>query len=910
MKIVKTLFKYFIICLFVFCIGKTSINILNINNASIAYADTTNEDSHSECINNDNCPSERPVCSKEHTCITCPEGTIYDTSDKTCVGCLEHYDCEMDNAFCDKKHKVCKLCPAHKIFDGEKCVECTPANSSKCEPGQICNNKNKCEDTYVCSKDLGVITVVKNQKIITKQPDGCETDTMKYYECAESRKEPRVENAIKCEFGCKKDKKGCREHECDKDDTLNCSGNNPYCDLSQFKCVECVTNDNCPKDAPICNEDKKCESCDNGQIYDKVNQICVGCITNDDCPEESPICNDKKECEACPQDFYYNYKNKTCVECLTSVNCPVDKPICTQENRCEDCKKGTYYDAESNTCVECLSNDNCKGTRPICNNKKCEACPKDKPAFDGLQCVECTERNQDKCAFGQTCVDNVCVGGNGCEKTNGVVTLRENYVETTFKDYCENGIRTIYTCSTDTLSVINEITNCEFGCDKDKISCKEAECSKKDTNKCVGLKPYCDFETNECIQCLTDENCKMFDKKYCDKKEHTCYECAKDDDCKKDASANVKDDIKCDLETRTCKNNNKPIRPFLNCVQNNFDGTFTAYFGYENDNNTNISIKACQKVGFKENTINNLKEGFCKQPSEFLTGTHDGVFSIIFNSDEEVVWTLQNSKLNKNSAVANASSMKCIPITPTLQCIDKMENGNFRAHFGYINKNNFNISIPIGQFNNVTLIGEVLKEETQPTQFLPGNINSAFYVDFIDKVSWNLVHQKANANSQSKICMETNCTEAILTDKKEQIKANEFEKMLSTQSRLLLIEKKNTSRYNRLIKRRLNRADKMSNTIKKLIDSLPSIMFNCLDADYCPLDDNELLISTIKQKFLKLHKQVARTINQRSIYKKNKRALLRKSKAIKNQKLKLLSSIPRFANNCGESHDGDEFKIY
>ncbi|AFH50351.1 Alpha beta-propellor repeat-containing integrin [Ignavibacterium album JCM 16511] len=92
----------------------------------------------------------------------------------------------------------------------------------------------------------------------------------------------------------------------------------------------------------------------------------------------------------------------------------------------------------------------------------------------------------------------------------------------------------------------------------------------------------------------------------------------------------------------------KPVRPVLECVRNNGDGTYTAYFGYKNDNTVSVYIPLGSKSKF---TPTPQDRG---QTRVFLPGRHNRVFTVSFNGSN-LVWTLngRTSTASSNSAPCN-----------------------------------------------------------------------------------------------------------------------------------------------------------------------------------------------------------------------------------------------------------------
>jgi len=92
----------------------------------------------------------------------------------------------------------------------------------------------------------------------------------------------------------------------------------------------------------------------------------------------------------------------------------------------------------------------------------------------------------------------------------------------------------------------------------------------------------------------------------------------------------------------------KPVRPVLECVRNNGDGTYTAYFGYKNENTVSVYIPAGSKNKF---TPTPQDRG---QTKVFLPGRKYKVFTVNFNGSN-LVWTLngRTSTASSNSAPCN-----------------------------------------------------------------------------------------------------------------------------------------------------------------------------------------------------------------------------------------------------------------
>ncbi|WP_448522309.1 IPT/TIG domain-containing protein [Schleiferia thermophila] len=91
----------------------------------------------------------------------------------------------------------------------------------------------------------------------------------------------------------------------------------------------------------------------------------------------------------------------------------------------------------------------------------------------------------------------------------------------------------------------------------------------------------------------------------------------------------------------------QPVRPVLECVRNNGDGTYTANFGYKNDNDVSVYIPIGNRNKF---TPTPQDRG---QTRIFLPGRKYRVFTVNFNGSN-LVWTL-----NGRTSTASSNSAPC-----------------------------------------------------------------------------------------------------------------------------------------------------------------------------------------------------------------------------------------------------------
>jgi hypothetical protein len=112
-----------------------------------------------------------------------------------------------------------------------------------------------------------------------------------------------------------------------------------------------------------------------------------------------------------------------------------------------------------------------------------------------------------------------------------------------------------------------------------------------------------------------------------------------------------------DIDFTVLSGNNAPVPavlPILQCVANNRNGTFTAVFGYLNQNNVPISIPIGSANKF---TPAPQDRG---QPSTFQPGQANNAFAVIFKGNR-LTWKLKGGDHQRYIAIATPASPPCGP---------------------------------------------------------------------------------------------------------------------------------------------------------------------------------------------------------------------------------------------------------
>ena len=89
------------------------------------------------------------------------------------------------------------------------------------------------------------------------------------------------------------------------------------------------------------------------------------------------------------------------------------------------------------------------------------------------------------------------------------------------------------------------------------------------------------------------------------------------------------------------------VNPVLECVRKNDDGSYTAYFGYDNKNNRSVLLQVGEENKFDPSEHDRL------QPEIFMPGRHKNIFNVKFDG-EKIMW-----KLNKEKITADKDSPEC-----------------------------------------------------------------------------------------------------------------------------------------------------------------------------------------------------------------------------------------------------------
>lgn len=282
-------------------------------------------------------------------------------------------------------------------------------------------------------------------------------------------------------------------------------------------------------------------------------------------------------------------------------------------------------------------------------------------------------------------------------------------------------------------------------------------------------------------------------------------------------------------------------------------------------------------------------------------------------------------------------------LNPVLECVDRYEQGFFRARFGYENGNFDSISVPVGSENQFT---PGPQDRGQPTQFLSGRIVNAFSVDFDgSELRWRLGISDAVATSNSPsccvgtidLCGECNgasqcldcngvpfgtasldrcgicegdgksclgCTDTDVTNTLLALDGAALRQrnLVRTVTSVLLKRNRGNKSIAAFAQKVRKQAEALYIESWHLAYSIPLVVTNCTNVEFCVQTDNIGILESYNQnsqEFKDLVTSVVRKLRaSRSGKDKLSNAYLRNSSTLHDENLKISATVPRFQSSC------------
>jgi len=341
------------------------------------------------------------------------------------------------------------------------------------------------------------------------------------------------------------------------------------------------------------------------------------------------------------------------------------------------------------------------------------------------------------------------------------------------------------------------------------------------------------------------------------------------------------------------------------CVGSNGDGTYTAYFSYENSGTGAIDIvdnAAAKSVNvFSPAPTKVITAG----PTHFETGLKRGVAIVTFSGDS-ITWTVGATGLARSAVTLSKTSSVCASVEPKAECIDLADNGMLKGVFGYNNPNGFEITIPVGTRNSFSP-GEA--DRGQPNKFFPGTNSGAFSLQFKDPLTWTLADRTTQITTTTAVC-PGGCTQVstVEIDGELDAVATQFAQLtnraadfllhnpkLAASERAALI--KDGDRAKRKAQEFVKRAQELRLEFPQIIRNCPKNPIGCTTVDRMPTID--ALKALYRQQFAAARRIIARAYFNRTGKTNRGDAMVAQAKRLLATGDASLAKLPRFATECG-----------
>jgi hypothetical protein len=357
-------------------------------------------------------------------------------------------------------------------------------------------------------------------------------------------------------------------------------------------------------------------------------------------------------------------------------------------------------------------------------------------------------------------------------------------------------------------------------------------------------------------------------------------------------------------------NDAQAVKLGLDCVYNNRDGTYTAYFGYEYLGGQALEVLTNTALG-TQNDIHPAPRNR-GQVTTFQPGRHPGSSPILFDG-APLTWTVRTQGGGLSSVTASKSSPSCKPIQPRAECVQ--DSGT--VVFGYANPNPFAVRINVGFLNSVY---PAPRSGTQPVTFLSGLHPAVFTTTLKDSAEWSLDGSLAKVTSSTPGCTVSGCSTHNTGALRDNIVYASIQMGEITKQALYTVHgptgaKGRTSRakagatrravrgVSPQIQRASSRADELVQTAMRLSSGIPELMYSCANpsAGCRTIDRGETLraLSNVYSSQLKQLSSLMSSKQARSAGVRSKlQPLVVKAKALKAQGESSLAQCPRFDKEC------------
>ena len=459
----------------------------------------------------------------------------------------------------------------------------------------------------------------------------------------------------------------------------------------------------------------------------------------------------------------------------------------------------------------------------------------------------------------------------------------------------------------------NPKTQCQDGMDNDhdgRTDMSDPGCSSPQDNDEYDAKTQCsDGIDNDCdgASDLADYSCS---NAWDDDESYPKSQCQDGIDNDADGLTDLSDPGCSTSQDNDECNDAQAVRLGLDCVHNNRDGTYTAYFGYEYLGGDTLEVVTNSNLG-TQNDIHPAPRNR-GQVTKFKPGRHPGASAIVFDG-APITWTVRTQGGGLSSVTASKSSPSCKPIQPRAECVQ--DSG--KVVFGYSNPNPFTVNINIGYLNSVY---PAPISGSQPVAFLSGLHPSVFTTALKGSAEWSLDGSLAKVTSSTPGCGVNGCSTHNTGALRDNIVHASVQMGEITKQALYAVHgsgraKGRASRTKAgasrgaarkapaQVQRASSRADDLVQKAMRLSSGIPELMYSCANPSAgCRTIDRGATLRSIANVYSLQLKQLSSLMSSKKArgagVRSKLQTLVSKAKAVKAQGEASLAQCPRFDKQC------------
>jgi hypothetical protein len=346
----------------------------------------------------------------------------------------------------------------------------------------------------------------------------------------------------------------------------------------------------------------------------------------------------------------------------------------------------------------------------------------------------------------------------------------------------------------------------------------------------------------------------------------------------------------------------------VECVFDNQDGTYTAYFGYNNTTNAELDVVTTDgRITRNDFAPGQPTRG---QVTKFKSGVTKGAFGVTFDG-KPLTWSVRAQGGSLSQATASANSPECQRVEPIVECVDGSPQG-VKVTFGYRNPNAFPLTIQLGALN---FFAPAPQDRGQPTVLQSGLNKGAFSTSLQEALSWNLDGISASVTKSTPVC-PGGCVDTPIGTVKSELNqtaldlsalarkaAKQLGTLASQRVRQGKLQGATASKVTRDAARAAKKAEQLSKRAQSLALGFPEVIKSCPFAQpFCETVDRGDTIEALKGLYAELVDQVKR-IQARKNFKvsgttSRADAIVAEAKQLQDLGNQQLAKLPRVATVC------------